>query len=196
MIELPEILTSRYDPASSHDVRSWSFGCVDRVRNRVAESWTGRVRTLDDESIFGPLRDHECACGKYQMPKYCGMICDRCGVKVMRADEARRTRCGHIELSLSVLHPTGRTSEPLEAVPILPATVWRSPAGRPLADLYEDIVRANRHQDMDVVSSILERIIQTLAPIAEAACSWDLESTATLARGLLLTPRSDTCKTL
>jgi hypothetical protein len=110
----------------------------------------------------------------------------------MPSEEARRSRCGHIELSLSILHPTGRTSEPLEAVPVLPAKIWQSPAGSPLAELYEDIVRANRRQDMDLVSSILEQIIQRLAPIAEVACSWDLESTATLARGLLLTPRLDT----
>jgi hypothetical protein len=189
MIDLPERLISRYDAANSDDVRSWSFGSVDRVRNRASESWTGRVRTLDDESIFGPLRDNECTCGKYRGAEYRGMICDRCGVKIMMSGEARKTRCGHIELSLSVLHPTGRTSEPLEAVPILPARIWQSPAGRPLADLYEDIVRANHCQDMDLVSSTLERIIETLAPIAEAACSWDLESTATLTKGLLLTPR-------
>jgi len=192
MINLPESFALRYEPANSFDVRSWSFGCVDRVRNQVSESWVDRVGTLDDERIFGPLRDHECACGKYRGAEYRGMICDRCGVKIMPSDEARRTRCGHIELSLSVLHPTGRTSEPLEAVPVLPARIWQSPAGRPLADLYEDIVSANRRQDMDLVSSTLERIIQTLAPIAEVACAWDLESTATLAKGLLLTPRLDT----
>jgi hypothetical protein len=191
MIDLPESLASRYDPASSHDVRSWSFGCVDRVRNQVSESWVDRVGTLDDERIFGPLRDDECSCGKYRGSEYHNMICDRCGVKVMLSEEARRSRCGHIELSLSVLHPTGRTSEPLEAVPVLPARLWQSPAGRHLADLYEDILRANRRQDMDMVSSTLEQIIQSMAPIAGVACAWDLEVSEIVARGLLLTPRLD-----
>ena len=35
------------------------------------------------ERIFGPERDYECGCGKYKGTKYKGIICDRCGVKVM-----------------------------------------------------------------------------------------------------------------
>ena len=32
--------------------------------------------------FFGPVRDYECACGKYKRIKYKGVICDRCGVEV------------------------------------------------------------------------------------------------------------------
>lgn len=34
------------------------------------------------ERIFGPVRDYECACGKYKRIRYKGIVCDRCGVEV------------------------------------------------------------------------------------------------------------------
>ena len=34
------------------------------------------------ERIFGPVKDYECACGKYKRIRYKGIICDRCGVEV------------------------------------------------------------------------------------------------------------------
>ena len=35
------------------------------------------------ERIFGPVKDYECACGKYKRIRYKGIICDRCGVEVL-----------------------------------------------------------------------------------------------------------------
>jgi len=34
------------------------------------------------ERIFGPVKDFECACGKYKRIRYKGIVCDRCGVEV------------------------------------------------------------------------------------------------------------------
>lgn len=34
------------------------------------------------EKIFGPVKDYECACGKYKRIRYKGIVCDRCGVEV------------------------------------------------------------------------------------------------------------------
>jgi DNA-directed RNA polymerase subunit beta' len=65
-------------------VRSWSFGALQSPREPGAQGWQQRRGTLDDQRILGPLRDFECACGKYQGPRYRGMICDRCGVKLRR----------------------------------------------------------------------------------------------------------------
>ena len=31
------------------------------------------------ERIFGPVKDFECACGKYKRIRYKGIVCDRCG---------------------------------------------------------------------------------------------------------------------
>ena len=55
------------------------------------------------ERIFGPVRDWECACGKYKWVKYKGIVCDRCGVEVTES-KVRRERMGHIELAVPVAH--------------------------------------------------------------------------------------------
>ena len=52
---------------------------------------------------FGPVRDYECACGKYKRIKYKGVVCDRCGVEVT-VSRVRRDRMGHIELAVPVSH--------------------------------------------------------------------------------------------
>lgn len=33
--------------------------------------------------IFGLVKDYECFCGKYKCLKYCGVICEKCGVEVI-----------------------------------------------------------------------------------------------------------------
>ena len=47
------------------------------------------------ESIFGPVKDYECHCGKYKRIRYKGIVCDRCGVEVTEK-KVRRERMGHI----------------------------------------------------------------------------------------------------
>ena len=32
------------------------------------------------EKIFGPVKDYECACGKYKRIRYKGIVCVRCGL--------------------------------------------------------------------------------------------------------------------
>jgi len=55
------------------------------------------------ERIFGPVKDFECACGKYKRIRYKGIICDRCGVEVTEK-KVRRDRVGHIDLVVPVAH--------------------------------------------------------------------------------------------
>ena len=55
------------------------------------------------ERIFGPVKDFECACGKYKRIRYKGIICDRCGVEVTEK-KVRRDRVGHINLVVPVAH--------------------------------------------------------------------------------------------
>src|SRR5262245_13627850 len=89
--------------ASPDDVLSWSSGEVTRCE-------TVNYRTLRPEKgglfcprIFGPERDHECACGRYKGLRYKGRTCEHCGVDVV-ASRARRTRMGHIDLVFPVVH--------------------------------------------------------------------------------------------
>ncbi|HEX6181546.1 MAG TPA: DNA-directed RNA polymerase subunit beta', partial [Chitinophagaceae bacterium] len=53
--------------------------------------------------IFGPVKDYECACGKYKRIRYKGIVCDRCGVEVTEK-KVRRERMGHIKLVVPVVH--------------------------------------------------------------------------------------------
>lgn len=55
------------------------------------------------ERIFGPVKDYECACGKYKRIRYRGIVCDRCGVEVTEK-KVRRERVGHINLVVPVAH--------------------------------------------------------------------------------------------
>ena len=55
------------------------------------------------ERIFGPVKDYECACGKYKRIRYKGIVCDRCGVEVTEK-KVRRERVGHINLVVPVAH--------------------------------------------------------------------------------------------
>ncbi len=53
------------------------------------------------ESIFGPVKDYECDCGKYKRIRYKGIVCDRCGVEVTEK-KVRSERVGHINLVVPV----------------------------------------------------------------------------------------------
>jgi hypothetical protein len=129
MLQLPPALAVLYRPATEREVRSRSFGLLKAPREPSATTgWEQRRGTLEDQAIFGPLRDFECVCGKYRGSKYRGMICDICGVKVTPTS-VRRERFGHIELPSPVIHPLGQSGERLSAVPVLPAAlVQGSPA--------------------------------------------------------------------
>ena len=55
------------------------------------------------ERIFGPVKDYECACGKYKRIRYKGIVCDRCGVEVTEK-KVRRDRVGTLILVVPVAH--------------------------------------------------------------------------------------------
>jgi len=59
---------------------------------------------LSCPKIFGPLKDYECACGKYKRMKHRGIVCEQCGVEVIQS-KVRRERFGHVELAAPCLHP-------------------------------------------------------------------------------------------
>lgn len=53
--------------------------------------------------IFGLIKDYECLCGKYKCLKYCGVICEKCGVEVMLVKVCCEWM-GYIELVLLVVY--------------------------------------------------------------------------------------------
>jgi DNA-directed RNA polymerase beta' subunit len=63
------------------------------------------------ERIFGPSKSFECACGKYKLIRYEGLICERCGVELTES-RVRRHRMGHINLIYPVAHVWYTNSRP------------------------------------------------------------------------------------
>ena len=89
--------------ASPDQIREWSYGEVKKPETINYRTLKPERDGLFCERIFGPTKDWECHCGKYQRIRYKGKICDRCGVEVTRA-KVRRERMGHIELAAPVSH--------------------------------------------------------------------------------------------
>ena len=89
--------------ASPEQIRSWSYGIVERPETINYRTQKPERDGLFCERIFGPTKDWECHCGKFKKIRFKGKICDRCGVEVTRA-RVRRERMGHIELAAPVSH--------------------------------------------------------------------------------------------
>ena len=89
--------------ASPQKVREWSRGEVTKPETINYRTLKPEKDGLFCERIFGPSKDWECHCGKYKKIRYKGVVCDRCGVEVTKAN-VRRERMGHIELAAPVSH--------------------------------------------------------------------------------------------
>ena len=89
--------------ASPEKILQWSKGEVLKPETINYRTLKPERDGLFCERIFGPSKDWECHCGKYKKIRYKGVICDRCGVEVTKAN-VRRERMGHIELAAPVSH--------------------------------------------------------------------------------------------
>ena len=89
--------------ASPDDILSRSHGEVTKPETINYRSFRPEKDGLFCEKIFGPVKDWECACGKYKGIRYKGIVCDRCGVEVT-LKSVRRERMGHISLAVPVVH--------------------------------------------------------------------------------------------
>ncbi|WP_102125654.1 DNA-directed RNA polymerase subunit beta' [Deinococcus planocerae] len=89
--------------ASPAKIREWSFGEVEKPETINYRTLKPEREGLFDERIFGPMKDYECACGKYKRQRYEGKVCERCGVEVT-SSKVRRYRMGHIDLATPAAH--------------------------------------------------------------------------------------------
>jgi hypothetical protein len=136
-----------------------------------------RIGSLSDERIFGPSKDYQCACGKYDGKRHEGMICDRCGVKITTT-AVRRTRFGHIDFpSDGAQHPFD-FSRKLGCFPVMPAVYFESLSGMHLSLLYEELLADK---------SILAVLIEYITPIAAISIEWEMTDCDVFARALGLT---------
>ena len=89
--------------ASPDSILERSFGEVLKPETINYRTYKPERDGLFCERIFGPVKDYECACGKYKRIRYKGIVCDRCGVEVTEK-KVRRERMGHIKLVVPVIH--------------------------------------------------------------------------------------------
>src|SRR5210317_1812666 len=89
--------------ASPEMILERSYGEVTKPETINYRTYKPERDGLFCERIFGPVKDWECHCGKYKRIRYCGVVCDRCGVEVTHS-KVRRERMGHIELAVPVSH--------------------------------------------------------------------------------------------
>ena len=89
--------------ASPDEILSWSHGEVTKPETINYRTQKSEKDGLFDEKIFGPEKDYECYCGKYRGIRHKGIVCDKCGVEVTKA-QVRRERMGHIKLATPVSH--------------------------------------------------------------------------------------------
>ena len=124
MLEVNDFNAIRLGLASSSQIMSWSYGEVTKPETINYRTLKPEMDGLFCQRIFGPIKDFECACGKYKRIRYKGIICDRCGTEVTRS-KVRRERMGHITLAAPVTPHLVREGRPQ---PPRPA------AGHPAAD--------------------------------------------------------------
>ena len=93
----------RISLASPEQIKEWSYGEVTKPETINYRTLRPERDGLFCERIFGPMKDWECACGKYKRVRYKGIVCDKCGVEVAPS-RVRRERMGHIELASPVSH--------------------------------------------------------------------------------------------
>jgi len=106
--------------ASPLRILQWSYRRLPNGQfiGEVQKSETINYRTFKPEMdglfcerIFGPNKSFECACGKYKLIRYEGLICERCGVELTES-RVRRHRMGHINLIYPVAHVWYTNSRP------------------------------------------------------------------------------------
>src|SRR5476651_108362 len=89
--------------ASPDNILERSYGEVLKPETINYRTYKPERDGLFCERILGPVKDYECACGKYKRIRYKGIVCDRCGVEVTEK-KVRRERMGHIKLVVPVVH--------------------------------------------------------------------------------------------
>ena len=89
--------------ASQEEILAWSKGEVKKPETINYHCMRPEPEGLFCQKIFGPVKDYECACGKYKRIKFRGLVCERCGVEVTDS-KVRRERMGHIKLAIPVSH--------------------------------------------------------------------------------------------
>ena len=76
-IKVPDFDAIRVTLASPEEILSWSYGEVTRSETINYRTQKPEMDGLFCQRIFGPVKDWQCACGKYKKIRYKGIICDK-----------------------------------------------------------------------------------------------------------------------
>ncbi len=95
--------------ASVEDISKRSNGAVDNPDTVNYRTWRPKQYWLFCETIFGPVKNYECSCGKYKWVRYKWIVCERCWVEVTTS-RVRRSRMWHIDLASPVVHAWYKSS--------------------------------------------------------------------------------------
>lgn len=107
-----DFVSVKINLASPERIKAWSEKELPNgeIIGEVLESETINYRThkpekggLFCEKIFGPIKNWECACGRYKQKTKNDLICELCGVEVIDS-RVRRHRMGYINLLTPVVH--------------------------------------------------------------------------------------------
>ena len=87
--------------ASPEKIKSWSYGEIKKPE--TINYRTFRRRTVCLFKNIWSRKRLRCLCGKYKRMKFRGIICEKCGVEVIKSN-VRRERMGHIDLACPVTY--------------------------------------------------------------------------------------------
>ena len=95
--------------ASVDDISKRSHWAVDNPDTVNYRTWRPKQHWLFCETIFWPVKNYECSCGKYKWVRYKWIVCERCWVEVT-SSRVRRSRMWHIDLASPVIHAWYKSS--------------------------------------------------------------------------------------
>lgn len=96
-----EDLEVTFAPLTDADIIDYSYG---EVSSSDSFDWSNDLPTqkgIYSQSIFGPIKDWECACGKYKRIRFKGVKCEECGVEVA-SSFVRTQRMGYLSFPIKL----------------------------------------------------------------------------------------------
>jgi DNA-directed RNA polymerase subunit beta' len=104
MIDTKEFAKLTLKIASPEVIRDeWSHGEITLPETVNFRTHLPDEKGLFSQKIFGPIKDYECACGRYKRVRFKGIVCEKCGVEVAKSN-VRKERLGHITLETPICH--------------------------------------------------------------------------------------------
>jgi DNA-directed RNA polymerase subunit beta' len=183
--------------ASSKIIEDWSSGIVDTEDTVNYRTWRPKLKSIFCETIFWPIKDYECACGKYIWKKYKGIVCEKCGVELNNS-KIRNIIMWHIELAVPIINPRHSLDLSIHTVlRMLPQDVEEIFATWPQA-LYDLLKEVDVKKDIDLLATDIRKIsssrlrkykIKYLKWLIDLYVSWALPQDMMITKLPVIPPR-------